>query len=141
MGITDIKFRGKAIEALDGICEKNGWVSGNLVVNGNNPFIIGDVADVDEEYFVPEFWISVIKGTVGQYVGMNDFDGNGIYEGDIVECRKWFDENIGNKEPDVIYTVVVADIMSLPNMMFFGSHKGELKVVGNIHDNPNLIPR
>src|SRR5690625_942716 len=88
--MREIKFRGKAtmtIEELNciGIHHENGWIIGNLVVNGNQPFIVGDLIEIDEEYIIHEFWASVDAESVGQYTGVEDKDGVGIYEKTFVD--------------------------------------------------------
>lgn len=30
------------------IKHENGWVEGNLIVNGNRPFLVGDIADSEK---------------------------------------------------------------------------------------------
>lgn len=72
VGMREIKFSGKSvlpIEELDQleIKHENGWVTGNLITNAGNPFIVGDLVDWGKEFIAHEYWVKVIPATVGQY--------------------------------------------------------------------------
>lgn len=88
--MRETKFRGKSVMSIKEMDEmtiphKNGWVYGNLIKNGNDPFIVGSVADVSEEYLCPEWWWRVKSETVGQSTGLHDKHGTEIYEKDNIE--------------------------------------------------------
>src|SRR5699024_10605141 len=83
-----IKFRGKAVMSIDelderGITHTNGWIYGNLINNGDHPYIVGDIVEATEEYIVHEQWVPVIPESVGQYTGLTDRYDVEFYEGDI----------------------------------------------------------
>ena len=85
---------------------------------------------------------AVIDNTVGQYTGIDDANGQKIYEGDIVRFTRidalgWIRERTG----------VVKYYSELPVFYILASTGdawdwvdcGDLRVIGNIHDNPELM--
>lgn len=124
-----ILFRGKRTD--------NGeWIYGYLI---GSDVIVGEVVDFDDDYFNTEFWYKVDPETVGQFTGLTDKNGTKIFEGGIV---RFYDDS----EDELVNGVVVcnADFCS-----FCVSMKGhedvmlmahwQYEVIGNIHDNPELI--
>lgn len=133
-----IKFRGKAVMSIDelderGIDHTNGWIYGNLINNGDHPYIVGDIIEATEEYIVHEQWVPVIPETVGQYTGVSDQNGTEIFEGDIIR----------GYDGDVFYDKVYFD----EERLIFMRHEDielwenvdRLVVVGNTRDNPELL--
>ncbi len=74
---------------------------------------------------------TVIPETIGQYTGLKDKNGTKIFEGDIAK------DNYGN-----IYRIIFSDMgyFCAENYIFweFITDLGEIEVIGNIHDNPEL---
>ncbi|CCO11711.1 yopX family protein [Carnobacterium maltaromaticum LMA28] len=136
--MRETKFRGKVIgefnelEAL-GIIDKKGWVVGNLIQNGNHPMIVGDLVEIDKEYIVHDWWVSVIPESVGQYSGLKDMDREEIFEGAI-----------GWDERGEVHGKVVFDeggfLFEWENMQDdLFECCGDIVIVGNIYDNPELL--
>ena len=128
--MREILFRGKQLG--------NGeWVEGDLRHGGyflNDPSVYICVPFADTIMNCP-----VDPNTVGQYTGMKDKNGKRIFEGDILEGRD-FEEEDG-------YGVVEWDdgaweVISEGNWLgtFHNNYNSfELEVIGNIHDNPELM--
>lgn len=112
-----IKFRGKRLD-------NGAWMYGSLVIL-NGRYFIFDNADRHE----------VDPATVGEYTGLNDTNSREIYEGDIfqagyfggVDVVMWDNENaryIGRSPQGCISYV---------------GREPAVKIIGNIHDNPELL--
>lgn len=82
--------------------------------------------------------------TVGEYTGLTDKNGKKIFEGDIV---KWTDEYFNDYKSEVIYC---CDKYNYPafdfekhdyecNGLQYAHEDCYLEVIGNIHNNPELI--
>ena len=123
--MREILFRGKRVDTGE-------WVEGSLIMND---VIVGKIVDFEEDYFTTEFWYKVDPETVGQYTGIDDREGDKIFEGDTFK--------IGAE--DNIYTVkfdygcflayeddVQVGILAELSTMF-------IKKIGNIHDNKELL--
>ena len=124
--MREILFRGKRID-------DDKWTYGYLFkcwgrcyllwgMNGDNPI---------KEEVIPE--------TVGQFTGLYDKNGKKIFEGDIVSSNKrktwigrgkvWFDKGVfwcGEREWAKLLRVVCLE-------------DEQAEVIGNIHDNPEIL--
>lgn len=137
----EILFRGKAANRIKGFeyrtKYKNGdWVYGLLTDCEN----YAGFAEMTNTNGVSG--IEVDKETVGQYTGLTDKNGTKIFEGDIIKdtdygCLhliKYFgDENYPafDCEPSVQF----CDCNGLSHL----ACNNVLEVIGNIHDNPELL--
>lgn len=128
--MREILFRGKQIINGD-------WIEGNLLVP--------DLSNRDTQILMSTdtYCIrNVIPSTVGQYTGLTDKNGKKIFEGDIIDTPDrlvkvvWFE---GNAQFD-LHFIRYKDDVTTTN--FKGIHMRDLKeyeVIGNIHDNPELL--
>ena len=125
MAIREVIFRGKRAD--------NGeWIEGDLlqIKYYNKPII--------ECKIMPQTPVSsavpVLPETVGQYTGLTDKNGKKIFEGDIIE----FHEEIGKiKYSD--YDAAFDIIFDTWNTNFSVTDERRIEVIGNIHDNPELL--
>ena len=117
--MREILFRGKTF------CDGD-WVYGGITWNPSR-----------KNFFIHTDWeeAKVIPETVGQYTGLTDKNGTKIFEGDI--C--WFyggDYYSGLWEQNAI--VAITD-MTDDEQTHYLNNAEYCEVIGNIHDNPELL--
>lgn len=127
--MREILFRGKRIDSGE-------WVYGTMykIAKDLNPFILtvgknGCSYQVDEE-------------TVGQYTGLKDKNGNGIWEGDIVRCGT-------GRICKVTFFISSGfsgfDLVPIGGFDAPYPHKWSLfsdtEVIGNVHGNQELLEK
>jgi uncharacterized phage protein (TIGR01671 family) len=129
--MRSIQFRGKRLG--------NGeWVYGNLVekaFDGTSKTV--DIGIQKSGYYP----IEVDPATVGQFTGLRDKNGKEIYEGDICSLVD-FDHN--KRIEEIVYiagSFCLGRCISLrqtqtDNYKYVGD---SIEVIGNIHENPELI--
>jgi uncharacterized phage protein (TIGR01671 family) len=140
----EILFRGKRVD--------NGeWVSGSLVVDLKGLTSIIDYADHKGDAYS---WHDVGPETVGQYTGMKDKNGMMIFEGDVVTHHVEYGEGqIRDKIKGFVYYVkgeyLISDMVYdmdggrfqklAKTVSEFMPEIFSCKIIGNIHDNPELL--
>ena len=119
--MREIKFRGKRIDNTE-------WIRGGYIKRWNGVEYKHYIHDELYEY-------EVDRGTVGQYTEFKDRNGAEIYEGDIVQ-------NIYGDIFTVEYYgehwygyVLTASDGCVDHLYEYD----EYEVIGNIHDNPELL--
>lgn len=128
--MRDILFRGKRKNTGE-------WIEGFYIHSPE-----GEGTYDNEQHFIQYIprhgglgaGYEVIPETVGQYTGLNDKNGNKIFEGDIVKTPHWN----GIIEWDFDASFVVRCVGTFITNNTLAGHSN-LEVIGNIHDNPELL--
>ena len=146
-GMREILFRGKNIVTGE-------WVYGYLVegTDGiyNTPITV--IFPVDAplySYGGTGGWVKVDPESVDQYTGLDDANGQKIFEGDIVKWVLDGDETywyeMGFYEGSFAYREICCKGNDLCWYSVFDSENRllneEVRIVGNIFDNPGLLDR
>jgi uncharacterized phage protein (TIGR01671 family) len=124
--MREILFRGKR--------KDNGeWVYGDLLQNIDRHKIREREKDITRIAKSHE----VIPETVGQYTGLKDINGKKIFEGDIVTGLFNYTDIIGH----IVYGSDATFFIERKGLYGIGLNNAEdwLEVVGNIHDNKELL--
>ena len=137
----EIKFRGKRVDkeefAFGDLLTGMGYKKGKFFILPHLSYYPSDCKSVDGYEVIPE--------TIGQYTGLKDKNGKKIYEGDIIRS---FDSN-----DDAILHYIVweeAGFVALYKGRYFRSKcflnqdwldEFDKEVIGNIHDNPELLEK
>ena len=147
--MREIHFRGKRLD--------NGkWVQGFLVIWGNDYYIAPDINAYTSmggrgkgRCMMFGHYYQILPETVGQYIGLTDKNGKKIFEGDILKIihkyQSPFDDDT-KEYTDITTDVVFFDDEGLcfsygksPFLCVVDNVTAEYEVVGNIHDNPELL--
>ena len=131
MGMREILFRGKRSDGE--------WAFGNLlkvtfdrttynlIFADNFLFVFGQATAMEHAAVIPE--------TVGQFIGLTDKNGRKIFDGDILRERR------------SLFLVVYDQAWARFKLQSIGRgiqypewNRGvQMEIVGNIHDNPELL--
>ena len=131
--MRQIKFRAKSVD-------EGKWFIGALIPNGRRPCI----APFKEGFHLE----SVDPNTLGQFAGLTDCKGKVIYEGDIITVNGKYprvvlwDKMSWALMPTEYFHDKMFWVMNLqhPGIDWWEEFADKLEVIGNIHDNPELIP-
>ena len=139
--MREILFRGKT-PSQDEHFDDGEWKEGFYTCfNGKEHRIYSGYAETDCGDYYPD-WCNVRPETVGQYTGLTDKNGTRIFEGDILKYKSIKNEN------KIGYVMYGTGCFSVKNIysenrpaidIVLFETKNEVEVIGNIHDNPELL--
>lgn len=147
--MREIKFRGRStdsfeIDATHSI-KAGDWIYGYLIIDGSRAYILNRVVESTNEYITIEQWCPVDINTVGQYIGQHDVDGNEVYEDDIVINMREASDDHPYHYRIKYFPQFAMFALATPDGRYMGEinlHDGTprpIKVVGNAHQNPELL--
>ena len=138
--MREILFRGKRVDNGEwiegGVLQTEGWTEISAINDYPGSIFEPPSCDVDN--------FEVIPKTVGQYVGIKDIKDKKIFEGDIVKFKR---VNALGYTTSRVGEVKYYD--ELPIFYIYANTGDawdwvdceEIVVIGNIHDNPELMER
>lgn len=117
-----IKFRGTPVFG-------DRWVYGGILQSGSGIYIIEPDANIIDSKIY-----KIDPETVGQFTGLYDKNGKGIYEGDIIR----YDNKSNDDSPKIgcVEAITFEDAGFLPISEWYCQN---VEIVGNIYDNPELL--
>lgn len=138
-----IKFRGKSLSTGEWVYgwyirEARGLINGLPAINLSQAQIVSFIVYSEEGQLIIH---EVNPKTVGQYIGLKDRNGKEIFKGDILI---WYANSCGLEKQIVISDPEIIQDSFDGHCFIFGigypiSHPEKCEIIGNIHDNPDLL--
>jgi uncharacterized phage protein (TIGR01671 family) len=129
----EIVFRGKDVKS-------GRWEFGyftECVEPMDEPVVLSYITDIENNSFI------VYRETVSQYTGLKDSTGKRIFEGDIVKVRDPYSGCWSVNGGEVIFSTEYVGGWVLTSNgkdgLNIGTRTNNIKIIGNIHDNPELL--
>lgn len=125
--MREILFRGKRVD-------KGEWVKGDLSQHKTGKRFIKCGSAISSFEVIPE--------TIGQYTGLTDKNGKKIFEGDIVDC--WSEgvnaQGTVQQREDGLWIIYPAWQKHITWGLCPDAYNNTtVEIIGNIHDNPELL--
>ena len=130
-----IKFRGKTIRSKE-------WVYSSTISQGT-------IKRKANKWFMEiseNVWKGLQEGSLGQFTGLYDKDGKEIYEGDIIEYTHEICIEDGPKTYvgavsfcEGVFCLHEDSDCTVATAIYESEEYGGICVIGNIHDNPELV--
>ena len=135
--MREILFRGKVTKVPKHLKDRmavGDWVYGSYV-----DYPVAQIFDLEDEYIID-------PATVGQFTGLCDKNGKKIFEGDVLSKEDSWTFYIGYENGSLNAIPFVPKLSSnwaryMDNFLRFGlcDRSDLFEVIGNIHDNPELL--
>ena len=143
--MREILFKAKQKDWRD-LPKESWWIEGYYAMMGKgnlirhyivqNCALTGLFSDPEENMYFND--VEIDPEALCQYTGLKDKNGNRIWENDIVRIKNSMDEGIGNIEfYGGMWYVDGEPSNSLHDIVEYDD--GELEVIGNIFDTPELL--
>ena len=141
--MRETKFRGKRLD-------NRKWEYGDLIENQGRFFIYHASSETTIEYNeagrIVVVAVEVDPATVGEYTGLKDKNGKDIWEGDIVKSPL-LDPIFGDILADAFDNCIIAFRNGAFVVSYYGGRHNiylqdlhdKSEVIGNIHNNPELL--
>lgn len=126
----EIKFRGF----------QESWICGGINIRENEEGVLE--ARIFCEY---DMAYQVDINSVGQFTGLHDKNGKEIFEGDLIKFRAnyCYTDQVGTHISEVVFKDLMWHLQVKINdelqCMDFDMNKNGLEIIGNIHQNPELL--
>ena len=139
--MREILFRGKRTDTGEWI---EGYYKKGTVIAGYRAAYIADIIMIAPTKPFEDGMAEVEPETVGQYTGMKDKNGRKIFEGDIVQDMNgttyqvvWGGTGFYLRYDPPYSHGMHYDLLPLCN--YWHANGAIVEVIGNIHDNPELL--
>ena len=130
--MREILFRGKRLD-------NGAWETGSLVI------VRMDCHDA--QYYIADkmtgYHTPVDPSTVGQYTGLKDKNGKRIFEGDVAKVLQGKDKDIayvGFENGAFMLYPKTGNIYER-TLWSYWYNDWDVEVIGNVHDNPDLLEK
>ena len=125
--MREILFRGKRADSIF----RSEWIEGSLWNNYGEVKILSALNAIGYE---------VIPETIGQYTGLTDKNGKKIFEGDVLVICNNREHPVLVKFLDFEWDCVIPNVNAYIHYRHrLENNNAKYEIIGNIHDNPELM--
>lgn len=142
-----IKFRAKRVDngkwAYGGLIQADDYC---IIDQRNELYVERDYKFRGDTHFFQISGVMCDENTIGQFTGLHDKNGYEIYEGDILECIGRRTDNYGQRTQRIVTFDFGGFMLSSTDNYINIPLKAHISngilgwyVIGNIHDNPEML--